>query len=166
MTRPVHTGNRAARKRAIVDVLARYDIRSQPELADRLVAHGFSVTQATLSRDLEELGAVKLRRDGQLVYAVAAEGGHGNTPVSLPEPDRRLRRICGEFLVSAQHSENLVVLKTPPAGANLMASAIDHAQPPDVLGTIAGDDTILVIASSKATAESVVDYFLDLAQGA
>ncbi|GAB3588754.1 arginine repressor [Calidifontibacter terrae] len=160
-----NTGNRAARHRAITQIIGSEDVRSQPDLAERLATHGFSVTQATLSRDLEELGAVKLRRDGGLVYAIAAEGGDGNAPLSLAEPSGRLRRICADFLVSSQFSENLVVLKTPPGGANLLASAIDHAQPPDVLGTIAGDDTILVIASGTGTAESVAAYFLELAQG-
>lgn len=159
------TGTRASRHQAIADVLARSAVTSQSQLAEHLGAQGFTVTQATLSRDLDDLGAVKVRRAGQLVYALAAEGGDGMSVAALAEPEGRLRRTCADLLVSAQHAENLVVLKTPPGGASLLASAIDHARPQDVLGTIAGDDTIMVIAASRQAAPAVTDYFLQLAQG-
>lgn len=159
------TGTRASRQRAIADVLARQDVASQSQLSEILAAQGFSVTQATLSRDLDDLGAVKIRKGGQLVYAVAAEGGDGTAVASLAEPEGRLRKACVDLLVSADDAENLVVLKTPPGGASLLASSIDHARTRDVVGTIAGDDTIMVIAASKRVAPSVRDYFLQLAQG-
>ncbi|MBD2759998.1 arginine repressor [Yimella sp. cx-573] len=159
------TGTRASRHQAITDLLTRHEVQSQTQLSQLLAEQGFSVTQATLSRDLDELGAVKLRREGQLVYAVAAEGGDGLTVASLGEPDGRLRKVCNDLLVSAECAENLVVLKTPPGGASLLASAIDHARPQDVLGTIAGDDTIMVITASRVAAPLVTKHFLQLAQG-
>lgn len=156
---------RTSRHQAIADVLAREDVGSQTRLSQLLADRGFTVTQATLSRDLDELGAVKIRKDGQLVYAVPAEGGDGTGFASLADPDGRLRKACVDLLVSAEHAENLVVLKTPPGGANLLASAIDHARPQHVLGTIAGDDTIMVITASRKAAPLVRDHLIRLAQG-
>lgn len=139
----------AARRRRIVELLARTRVRSQAELGRLLTEEGFDVTQATLSRDLDELGAVRIRdADGVLIYAVAAEGGD-RTP-RLPRSgaglsDPRLARLCEELLVSAEASANLVVLRTPPGAAQFLASAFDAAAPAVVMGTIAGDDTVLVI---------------------
>lgn len=153
---------RTGRQRRIVDLLSRNDVRSQGELLDLLAEDGIEVTQATLSRDLVELGAVKVRSGRALVYAVPGEGGdrtarparHGG------ELSARLRRLCEELLVTAQPSQNLVVLRTPPGAANFLASAIDHADLPDVLGTLAGDDTLMVIttgtAASKRTAATLL----------
>jgi transcriptional regulator of arginine metabolism len=136
-----------ARHQRIIDLLGRQSVHSQPELAQLLAQDGVDVTQATLSRDLDELGAVKVRSGSGLVYAVPAEGGD-RTPraaVSQETLDARLARLCAELLVTADASANLVVLRTPPGAAQFLASALDHAALPDVLGTIAGDDTVLVI---------------------
>lgn len=158
------TGTRASRHQAIAQVLARQDVGSQSKLSQILADEGFSVTQATLSRDLDELGAVKVRKEGHLVYALPVEGGDGGfTP--LGEPDARLRKACIDLLISAEQAENLLVLKTPPGGANLLASAIDHTRPEGVLGTIAGDDTIMVITASRKAAPAVRDHLIRLAQG-
>jgi transcriptional regulator of arginine metabolism len=142
------TASRAARHDRIVAVLSERPVRSQAELAAALEASGFSVTQATLSRDLDELGAVKLRSpDGGLpVYVVPQDGSPLTARSSDDDPPHRLARLLGELLVSAEASGNLVVLRTPPGASNFLASAIDRAGLPEVLGTIAGDDTILVIA--------------------
>jgi transcriptional regulator of arginine metabolism len=127
---------KTARHQRIAELLERQAVRSQPELA-----------QATLSRDLDELGAVKVRSGSGLVYALPAEGGDRTPRVAVSQQalDSRLARLCAELLVTADASANLVVLRTPPGAAQFLASALDHAALPDVLGTIAGDDTVLVI---------------------
>ncbi|MFT4009234.1 MAG: arginine repressor, partial [Nocardioidaceae bacterium] len=140
---------KSARQARIIDLLAKHSVRSQTDLADLLADAGVVVTQATLSRDLVELDAVKVR-DGQgaLVYAVPGEGGD-RTPrphVESAAAEQRLARLCAELLVSADATANLVVLRTPPGAAQFLASAIDKAELRPVLGTIAGDDTVLVIA--------------------
>jgi transcriptional regulator of arginine metabolism len=144
--------SRRARHQLIADLLGRHKVRSQAALAELLAAEGFSVTQATLSRDLDELGAMRIRdSDGALIYALRSEGGDG-TPrpaVDSGALETRLRRLLGELLVKAEGSANLVVLRTPPGAAQFLASALDHADrhgvTAGVMGTIAGDDTVLVI---------------------
>ena len=137
-----------ARQRSIVDLLEHHDVRSQSELAELLSERGVHVTQATLSRDLVELDAVKIRTsEGALVYAVPAEGGD-RRPATARETaaaGTRLARLCAELLVSAEATGNLVVLRTPPGAAQLLASAFDRAELTGVLGCIGGDDTVLVI---------------------
>jgi transcriptional regulator of arginine metabolism len=135
--------NKAARQARIAALLAGREVRSQAELGRLLAEEGIAVTQATLSRDLEGLGAVKTRQPaGQLAYAL--EG-----PQAPEEAVRlRLSRLCEELLVSAEANGDLVVLRTPPGGAHLLASALDRAGLPAVLGTIAGDDTVLLVCRS------------------
>jgi transcriptional regulator of arginine metabolism len=153
---------KAARHARIVTVLAERPVRSQAELAKALGAGGFQVTQATLSRDLEELGAVKLRTpDGGLPVYVVPEDGAPLTARSADDaPPQRLARLLGELLISAEASANLVVLHTPPGAAHFLASAIDRAGLPEIIGTIAGDDTILVIAREPAGGNDLVRRFL------
>ena len=158
---------KTARQQRIVDLLGHHDVRSQTELSHLLADHGVQVTQATLSRDLDELAAVKVRgRTGSLVYAVPAEGGD-RTPLPATEPaasTARLARLCAELLVSAEGSANLVVLRTPPGAAQFLASAVDKAELPAVLGTIAGDDTVLVIGREPAGALTLARRFLALTE--
>jgi len=160
---------KGARHQRIREILGRESIRSQTDLAERLLADGVDVTQATLSRDLVELGAVKVRQGRTLVYAVPGEGGD-RTPRAgavRTEAVQRLRRLSGELLVTAESSANLVILRTPPGAANFLASAIDHSVLPGVLGTIAGDDTVLVIAREGADGPegpAIAARFLELAQ--
>ncbi|MGI9156171.1 MAG: arginine repressor [Marmoricola sp.] len=139
---------KSARQQRIIDLLESSAVRSQTELAELLAACGVSVTQATLSRDLLDLDAVKVRTpNGALVYAVPAEGGD-RTPIVGRESaasGARLARLAGEVLVSAEATGNMVVLRTPPGAAQFLASALDKAELSGVLGTIAGDDTLLVI---------------------
>ncbi|MET3963744.1 transcriptional regulator of arginine metabolism [Marmoricola sp. OAE513] len=159
---------KTARQQQIVELLATTEIKSQTELADRLADAGIHVTQATLSRDLVELDAVKVRvASGALVYAVPAEGGD-RTPVVGRESaasEARLARLCAELLVSADASANMVVLRTPPGAANFLASALDKAELGSVLGTIAGDDTVLVISRDPAGGEPLAQRLLALANG-
>jgi transcriptional regulator of arginine metabolism len=157
---------KAARHHRIIDVLTRGRVRSQSELARLLAGHGVEVTQATLSRDLDELGAVKIRdADGALVYAVPAEGGDRTPRVDSDGlRDARLARLCEELLVTAEPSANLVVLRTPPGAAQFLASAIDHADSREILGTIAGDDTVLLICRDPAGGADVAARLLALAE--
>lgn len=158
---------KAARQGLIVALLTRTSVRSQAELAQLLADEGVSVTQATLSRDLVEVRAAKVRGpSGALVYTVPPEG---ERPTGGPAGEEflaaRLARLCAEVLVTAESSGNLVVLRTPPGAAQFLASAIDQSVLPGVLGTIAGDDTILVIAADPDCGPSVAQRFLDLAAG-
>jgi transcriptional regulator of arginine metabolism len=141
---------RAGRQARIVAILSSASVRSQGELAGLLAAEGIEVTQATLSRDLEELGAVKLRGadGGAGVYIVPEDG----SPVrGVSGGTGRLSRLLSELLVSTDASGNLAVLRTPPGAADYLASAIDRAALPYVVGTIAGDDTIFVAAREPMT---------------
>lgn len=161
---------KAARHARITDVLESEDIRSQGELAKRLSEAGVQVTQATLSRDLDELGAVKLRTaDGHLAYVMPGEGGER---VQRTRPDTldlgqvsgaRLTRLAEDLLVSAEASANIVVVRTPPGAAQYLASAIDHSDIPAILGTIAGDDTILVVARDPQGGEELAATLLRFA---
>lgn len=151
-------GGRTERHQAIVDVLSRHAVRSQSHLMQLLADRGITVTQATLSRDLVDLGAVKARDDEGPVYAVPQPASH------VQDAAARLRRACADLLLSAEVSANLVVLRTPAAAANLLASAIDRGGAIDVLGTIAGDDTVLVIASSAQAASGVAEEFMSASE--
>jgi len=157
---------KGARHQRIIDLVTHHEIRSQTELADLLTQHGVHVTQATLSRDLVELDAVKVRsRTGALVYAVPAEGGDRapKAPHETAAASQRLGRLCAELLVSAEGSANLAVLRTPPGAAQFLASAFDKAELPEVLGTIAGDDTVLVIGRDAKGGAALAAKFLGLA---
>jgi transcriptional regulator of arginine metabolism len=158
---------KAARQARIADLIGRQPVRSQAELAELLAADGVAVTQATLSRDLEELGAVKLRTGaGASAYHVPAEG---STPPGRPVAElgpARLFRMLAELLVGVDASGNLAVLRTPPGAAQLLASAIDRASLPDVVGTIAGDDTLLVIARAADGGAALAQRLRALAEGA
>ncbi|CUR54156.1 Arginine repressor [metagenome] len=155
-----------ARQQRIIDLLGHHDVHSQTELSELLSARGVHVTQATLSRDLVELDAVKVRaHSGALVYAVPGEGGD-RTPTPARDSaatSARLSRLCAELLVSAESSANLVVLRTPPGAAQFLASAFDKSELPDILGTIAGDDTVLVIGREPTGGASLARRFLALA---
>ena len=157
---------KAARHARIVHLLAREQIHSQAELAKALAADGLHVTQATLSRDLIELRAEKVRTSsGVLVYAIPGEGGDRTVQTTADAEflAARLSRLCGELLVSAEASGNLVVLRTPPGAAQYLASAIDHSVFTGVLGTIAGDDTVLLICRDPLGGDAVATRLMSLA---
>ncbi len=140
---------KGSRHGVILDVIERESISSQEMLRQRLSARGFDVTQATLSRDLKELGVVKRASDG--AYQRPMPGS--SWP---PDAEGHLQRTTAEFLQRADRSEQLIVLRTDSGQAALLAIAIDRAAPAEVLGTVAGDDTILVICRDTAAAQRFV----------
>jgi transcriptional regulator of arginine metabolism len=147
--------SRAARQARIVELITQRSVHSQSELLALLEAEGIGSTQATLSRDLDELGAVKLRGadGGTPVYVIPDDG----SPVrGIEGGTSRLGRLLGELLVSADASGNLAVLRTPPGAAHYLASALDRAALDDVVGTIAGDDTLFVVAREPRTGAELV----------
>ena len=154
---------KAARHGRITELIRGGAIRSQTELAALLRAEGLQTTQATLSRDLEELGALKLRGvdGGAPIYAIPEDGAAGRVSGGTG----RLARLFGELLLSYQASGNLVVLRTPPGAAQFLASAIDRAALTDIIGTIAGDDTILVVARAGLSGVELGDHLAALAGG-
>jgi transcriptional regulator of arginine metabolism len=137
--------SKTVRHARIVALIRDHAVHSQTELAELLAAEGLAATQATLSRDLEELGAVKVRgTDGRPGAYVVPEDGTG--PLRLAEQaSERLKRLLRELLTGVDASGNLVVLRTPPGAAQFLASALDRSGLPEVVGTIAGDDTVLII---------------------
>ena len=137
---------KASRQRRIVQLLRARPISSQEELAELLAHNGEKVTQATLSRDLEELGAVKVRENGRVVYRM---------PEEPPPGEDWLKRMLSEFALEVTSSGNLVVVNTPPGGANAVARALDSAGLKDVIGTVAGDDTILVVCREGVRGQTV-----------
>ena len=155
---PEVSATSAGRQARIVSILSSSEVRSQSELAALLANEGIDVTQATLSRDLEELGAVKLRGadGGTGVYIVPEDG----SPVrGVAGGTDRMSRLLSELLVSTDASGNLAVLRTPPGAAHYLASAIDRAALPQVVGTVAGDDTILVVAREPMTGAELAGMF-------
>jgi transcriptional regulator of arginine metabolism len=157
---------KAARLARIADLLEHNAVPNQARLAELLEKEGLAVTQATLSRDLDELGAVKVVTDGQAVYAVPGEGGDPSPVAALGEDAAvaRLARVAAEVLVSAEASANLVVLRTPPGAAQYLASVIDHSVLPTVIGTVAGDDTVLLVARDPHGGADVAAAMLSLAE--
>jgi transcriptional regulator of arginine metabolism len=132
------------RQHRISRLLEDQAVSSQAQLVELLAADGVVATQATVSRDLEELGAVKVRiPGGAMAYAIPEHAKERSAP------DDHLRRVMGEFVVDVAHSGNLVVLRTPPGSAHVIASALDRAGLPNMLGTVAGDDTLIVVCSEQ-----------------
>lgn len=155
---------RTQRQARILQLLTDHEVKSQGELSDLLVDEGIEVTQATLSRDLVEVGAVKVRRGRSLVYAVPGDGSEVAAIGSIGDSaSARLRRTCEELLVSATAAQNLVVLRTPPGAANYLASAIDQTRDPEVIGTLAGDDTIMIVSASNRDARAIAARLQSLA---
>ena len=156
---------KAARQAAIVDLLEAQQVASQTELGRLLAAKGLQVTQATVSRDLDELGAVKVRTSRGTAYVVPPEGQpRAGTPEVV---DARLGRLLEELCISAEATGSVVVLRTPPGGAHLLGSALDRAGLPEIAGTVAGDDTVLLVIRTPATpaAGALATRLLRLAEG-
>jgi transcriptional regulator of arginine metabolism len=132
------------RQHRVSQILEKEAVTSQAELVRLLREQGVDATQVTVSRDLEDLGAVKVRRPGgALVYALTED------PKERPAPELHLRRVLGEWVADVASSGNLVVVRTPPGCAHVVASALDRAGLAEVVGTVAGDDTVLVIAAER-----------------
>lgn len=132
------------RQHKIARLLEKKPVTSQTQLVELLAAEGIVATQATVSRDLEELGAVKVRvPGGESVYAIP------ELAKDRPAPEQHLERVLGDWLVEVAHSGNIVVLRTPPGSAHVVGSALDRAGLDGVLGTVAGDDTLMVVAAER-----------------
>jgi transcriptional regulator of arginine metabolism len=138
------------RQHRIARLLEVHAVGSQGQLVDLLDGDGVKATQATVSRDLEELGAVKVRvPGGESVYAIP------ELPHEQRAPEDHLRRVLSDWVVDVGSSGNIVVLRTPPGSAHVVASALDRSALPDILGTVAGDDTIFIVVASGIDAPDV-----------
>jgi transcriptional regulator of arginine metabolism len=138
------------RQHRVAKALETHSVANQAHLVELLAAEGVEATQATVSRDLEEIGAVKVRiAGGDTVYAVP------ELPKDRLVPEEQLRRVLADWVVEIARSGDLVVLRTPPGSAHVVASALDRAGLPGVLGTVAGDDTLLVVAAEKVGGDRV-----------
>jgi transcriptional regulator of arginine metabolism len=146
------------RQHRIARLLEDQAVSSQAQLVELLAADGVVATQATVSRDLEDLGAVKVRIPGGAMAYAIPEHAKDRTA-----PDDHLRRVMGEFVVDVAHSGNLVVLRTPPGSAHVIGSALDRAGLPDVLGNVAGDDTLVLVCSEHTSGAEVASRLAELA---
>jgi transcriptional regulator of arginine metabolism len=149
--------SKVQRQQAIVRLVAQHEVTNQPQLVELLADAGIVATQATVSRDLDDLGAVKVRvPGGATVYAV---------PELAPErlaPLGQLRRVMGEWVADIARSGNLVVLRTPPGCAHVVASALDRSGLEGLIGTVAGDDTLLCVAAEETGGEALADRLREL----
>lgn len=149
------SGTQARRRRAVAELIRSGALTSQDELVARLRGQGFAVTQATVSRDLDQLGAVKIRKSGAVSYAL---------PDALGDSDwagRRLSALIAEWARSIEPAGNLVVIRTPPGLAHLIGVALDQAELPDVVGTISGDDTLFIATRGSAKAAALAKRLRD-----
>lgn len=148
---------KAQRQHRVARILADHAVSSQSQLVDLLAEAEITATQATVSRDLEDLGAIKVRVPGGLtVYAIPEH------PTEQIAPQDHLRRVLGDWVVDVVRSSDLVVLRTPPGSAHVVASAIDRSGLESFVGTVAGDDTLLVIAAEGSGAD-VATHLRELA---
>lgn len=146
------------RQHRVARLLEQHAVTSQLQLVELLADDGVMATQATVSRDLEELGAIKVRAaGGDSVYAIP------ELPKEQRAPEEHLRRVLGEWVVEVSHSLNLVVLRTPPGSAHVVGSALDRAALPSILGTVAGDDTLMVVAAERIGGAKVARQLSELA---
>lgn len=133
-------------------------VHNQAQLVELLAAEGVKATQATVSRDLDDLGAIKIRvPGGESAYAIP------ELPKEQIAPEDHLRRVCGDWVVEVDYSANLVVIRTPPGSAHVVASALDRAGLPDIVGTVAGDDTIMVVVAENVGGAAMTERIMDLA---
>jgi transcriptional regulator of arginine metabolism len=146
------------RQLRISQLLTEHSVASQTQLVELLADGGIEATQATVSRDLEELGAIKVRvAGGDTVYAIP------ELPAEHFVPNDHLRRVLGEWLADVASSGNLAILRTPPGSAHVVASALDRAGLPGMIGTVAGDDTLLVVAAEGVAGAELATTLRDLA---
>ena len=145
------------RRRAIAELIRAQAVGSQDELAERLSGLGFAVAQATISRDLEQIGAVKARRGGQLSYVLPEQVQAATEP--------RLAAVLRDWVRSIDVAGNLVVLKSPPGSAHLVGVALDQSDLPSIAGTVCGDDTIFVACRSESAAAAAAKDFKHAVSG-
>ncbi len=154
----VRTLGKTQRQHRIAGLLADHAVSSQGQLVDLLTADGVSATQATVSRDLEDLGAIKVRvGGGETVYAIPELPSEQRVPVD------HLHRVVGDWVVEVARAANLIVLRTPPGTAHVVASALDRSGLPGVVGTVAGDDTILVVVADGTDSADVAAQLSEMA---
>jgi transcriptional regulator of arginine metabolism len=150
--------SKVQRQQAIARLVTRHAVTNQPQLVDLLAEDGIAATQATVSRDLEDLGAVKVRvPGGETVYAIPEY-----EPARIA-PSDQLRRVMGEWVAEVRHSGNLVVLRTPPGCAHVVASALDRSGMQGILGTVAGDDTLMCVAEEGTGGADLAEHLRELA---
>jgi transcriptional regulator of arginine metabolism len=146
------------RQHLIGELLEANRVTSQGQLVELLAGVEVTATQATVSRDLEDMGAIKVRvQGGETIYAVP------ELPAERIAPDDHLRRVLGDWVVEVARSQNIVVLRTPPGSAHVVGSALDRAGLDGVLGTVAGDDTMLVVADEEVGGTLLAERLADLA---
>lgn len=149
---------KAHRQHRVSAILEEHTVTSQAQVVDLLEAGGITATQATVSRDLDELGAIKVRiSGGETIYAIP------ELPVDRVAPEDHLRRVLGDWMADVVYSGNLVVLRTPPGSAHVVASALDRAGMSEILGTVAGDDTMIVVAAEEVGGKQLAARLRDLA---
>jgi transcriptional regulator of arginine metabolism len=151
------TDARARRQKLIAEFIRSHQVTSQDEVGARLAEHGLQVTQATVSRDLEQLGAIKVRRNGVSAYALPDQLGDTHWAGA------RLERIVAEWVQSVEAAGNLIVLRTPPGSAHLVGLAVDQAKLPEVAGTVSGDDTLLLVVRDGVVTHVVAERLRMLA---
>jgi transcriptional regulator of arginine metabolism len=146
------------RQHRITRLLEAEPVTSQAQLVSLLAGQGVEATQTTVSRDLDDLGAVKVRLPGgETAYALP------ELPVHQIAPEDHLRRVLGEWVVEVAHSGNLVVLRTPPGSAHVVGSALDRSGVEEVVGTVAGDDTVLVVVAEAVGGVVMAERLRDVA---
>ncbi|HUW02390.1 MAG TPA: arginine repressor [Acidimicrobiales bacterium] len=146
------------RQHKIAGLLTQHSVTSQGQLVDLLADGGVVATQATVSRDLEDLGAIKVRvPGGETVYAIP------ELPAEQFAPEDHLRRVLSDWVVEVGSSHNIVVLRTPPGSAHVVGSAIDRAGLAEILGTVAGDDTLMIVVAEGTTGTELASRLSDLA---
>lgn len=146
------------RQHLVARIVGSHQVCNQGQLVELLAAEGVSATQATVSRDLEDLGAIKVRvPGGESAYAIP------DLPAQQVAPEDHLRRVFGDWVVEVAHSANLVVLRTPPGSAHVVGSALDRAGLADILGTVAGDDTLIIVVAEEVGGAAMADRLGDLA---
>lgn len=146
------------RQHLVAKLLAQHPVSSQEQLVQLLADENVTATQATVSRDLDDLGAIKVRAGaGETVYAIP------ELPRDQRAPEDHLRRVLSDWVVEVDHSANIVVLRTPPGTANVVGSAIDRSGIPEVVGTVAGDDTLLVVVAEGSTGVEVAARMREMA---
>ncbi|HEX8668296.1 MAG TPA: arginine repressor [Allosphingosinicella sp.] len=153
------TEGRTQRQRAIADIIRAEPLGSQEEVTARLKARGFAVTQATVSRDLDQMGAVKVKRGGVMSYALPDQIGETDWAGS------RLQRILSEWVTSVEAAGNLLILKTPPGSAHLVGLALDQAKLTEVAGTICGDDTLFIALKDGVSPGIMAKEFRQMVRG-
>ena len=147
---------RSRRLKAIAEMIRGGSVGSQEEVTSKLAELGYPITQATVSRDLDQLGAVKVKRGGVLAYALPDQISGSDWAAA------RLQHILSEWVQSIEAAGNLIIIKTPPGSAHLVALALDQSSVPEIAGTVSGDDTLFLAVRDGVTVETIANRFKKL----